>query len=275
MAGGARAFALVDRSASRRISRYGTRLDFSQRANIRGELTRVPIRDLPRAGHGAVRDSIPDDSDQRGFVRRTSQFRLRQTRPEPTGRLNSVATGAMALEEPFAWRRFVHDLFPQSILRSLRHEATRQNGRLNRDQSEGVFRSHDRGRLGRGRRMTHSHRLCQRKTRHDTTAVAPQLTTGALRVCAKINSGFAGGDFAFWRGTTKEHSQGSATEEKRSQKASPPGRGGAWPAAALLVGHSPKTGMLLPRALHPARRRSRQNRKLFLHRPLPDHKAPE
>jgi len=36
----------------------------------------------------------------------------------------------------------------------------------------------------------------------------------------------------------------------------------------LLVGHSPKTGMLPPRALHPARRRSRQNRKLFLHRPL-------
>ena len=48
-----------------------------------------------------------------------------------------------------------------------------------------------------------------------------------LRVCAKINSGFAGGDFAFWRGTTKEHSQGSATEEKRSQKAKSPQPSGA------------------------------------------------
>ena len=46
-----------------------------------------------------------------------------------------------------------------------------------------------------------------------------------LRVCAKINSDFAGGDFAFWRGTTKEHSQGS--EEKRSQKAKSPQPSGA------------------------------------------------
>jgi len=56
-------------------------------------------------------------------------------------------------------------------------------------------------------------------------------------------------------------------EARKRNRPSPPGRGGAWPAAALLVGHSPKTGMLPPRALHPARRRSRQNRKLFLHRP--------
>jgi len=49
----------------------------------------------------------------------------------------------------------------------------------------------------------------------------------SVKGLCKINSGFAGGDFACWRGTTKEHSQGSATEEKRSQKAKSPQPSGA------------------------------------------------
>ena len=58
--------------------------------------------------------------------------------------------------------------------------------------------------------------------------VVPALAgPGRLRVCAKINSGFAGGDLAFWRGATKEQSQSSVTEEQRSQKAKSPQPAGA------------------------------------------------
>src|SRR5438128_12467014 len=60
---------------------------------------------------------------------------------------------------------------------------------------------------------------------------------------------------------------GASNDARQPNSPSPPGRGGAWPSASLLVGHSPLAGMLPPRASHLARRRSRQNRKLFLNRP--------
>src|SRR5438128_12156377 len=61
---------------------------------------------------------------------------------------------------------------------------------------------------------------------------------------------------------------GASNDARQPNSPSPPGRGGAGPSASLLVGHSPLAGMLPPRASHLARRRSRQNRKLFLNRPL-------
>src|SRR5438128_4334756 len=61
---------------------------------------------------------------------------------------------------------------------------------------------------------------------------------------------------------------GASNDARQPNSPSPPGRGGAWPSASLLVGHSPLAGMLPPRVSHLARRRSRQNRKLFLSRPL-------
>src|SRR5438128_8736229 len=61
---------------------------------------------------------------------------------------------------------------------------------------------------------------------------------------------------------------GASNDARQPNSPSPPGRGGAWPSASLPVGHSPLAGMLPPRASHMARRRSRQNRKLFLNRPL-------
>jgi len=68
----------------------------------------------------------------------------------------------------------------------------------------------------------------------ESQSLLPFVSAGSwekgLRVCTKINSGFAGGDFAFWRGTTKEHSQGSATESVSENCAGSCGEGfWLWP----------------------------------------------
>src|SRR6266566_10093513 len=109
------------------------------------------------------------------------------------------------------------------------------------------------------------------------------MSQGELRVRSKINSDFAGGYLACWRGArcfrtgTRAYSQRSVRSEQRSQQAKEPqpgGAGGVGPSASLLVGHSPTLGDApraraeAPRASHLARRRSRQNRKLFLNEPL-------
>jgi len=60
-----------------------------------------------------------------------------------------------------------------------------------------------------------------------TSAPAAQNKSENFRVCSKITWGFAGGNFGFWRGATKEHSPGSVTEEQRSQKPKSPQPTGA------------------------------------------------
>src|SRR5438093_13170694 len=99
-----------------------------------------------------------------------------------------------------------------------------------------------------------------------------------LRVCTKINSHFAGGRLAVWLGVSDEHTrQRSVRSEQRRQTAKQPQPSGAGRRLAICFvarrsqptgGDAPAARAGAPRASHLARRRSRQNRKLFLNRPL-------
>src|SRR5438128_761560 len=99
-----------------------------------------------------------------------------------------------------------------------------------------------------------------------------------FRVGSKINSDFAGGCLAVWLGASYEHTlHGSVRGAQRRQTAKQPQPSGAGRRLAIcfVARRSQPTGRdapgaraEAPRASHLARRRSRQNRKLFLNRPL-------
>src|SRR5438128_11746536 len=100
----------------------------------------------------------------------------------------------------------------------------------------------------------------------------------AVRVCSKINSDFAGGCLAVWLGASDEHTrQRSVRAEQQRQTAKQPQPSGAGRRLAICFvarrsqptgGDAPGARAEAPRASHLARRRSRQNRKLFLNRPI-------